>query len=210
MIDDANVPPSHNDKERRGSSSRSSVNTKLENAGAPVTRTQQWRILSSTCLVAFTVIGFTQSFGVFQAHYGREEAVLEGVLRRDDLLRRPLVSAIGSFGNGGLVATFGVLYYPHLPKLGGWTNWVCISGTSFIAIGFATAAASHSVRKRNPASLGHILMQHSWPHWSDARVFWLAWGQEFSSTSLRPSFPNIFLREADLRKGSCSHVGLVQ
>ena len=34
-----------------------SANAKVENAGEPVTRTQQWRILSSTCLVAFTVLG---------------------------------------------------------------------------------------------------------------------------------------------------------
>jgi hypothetical protein len=146
MPDNTNLPSPHNDKEWRRRSSNSSAVNKPENAGAPITRTQQWRILSSTCLIAFTVIGFTQSFGVFQAHYGRRKAVQEGVLGQDDLLQRSWISTIGSLGNGGLVAAFGVLYYPHLPKLGGRIKYVCMVGATLIAAGFATATTGHDVR----------------------------------------------------------------
>ncbi|KAI4632441.1 uncharacterized protein J4E87_001914 [Alternaria ethzedia] len=89
-----------------------------ENPGDRITRTQQCRILGSTCLMAFTLVGLNQAFGVFQAHYGREAAVTEGVLLQTELSKRPLISAIGSLGNGGLFAAFGVFYYPHLPQLG--------------------------------------------------------------------------------------------
>jgi hypothetical protein len=146
MIDNAIPPSPYSDKEWRSRSSNSSAVSKPENAGAPITRTQQWRILSSTCLIAFTVIGFTQSFGVFQAHYGRGKAVQEGILGQDDLLQRSWISTIGSLGNGGLVATFGVLYYPHLPKLGSRITYVCMVGTTLIAVGFATATTGHNVR----------------------------------------------------------------
>jgi hypothetical protein len=124
----------------------SSIDTKSENAGDLVTPTQQYRTLASTCLMAFTIIGFNQSFGVFQAYYGRQSSTLEGVFRQSELSQRPLISAIGSLGNGGLFAAFGVLYYPHLPKLGGHVRYLCGLGTAFITIGFAAAAGSHSVR----------------------------------------------------------------
>jgi hypothetical protein len=48
--------PNENEKARR-EAQNPLVDSKSENAGDPVTRTQQLRILSSTCLVAFTVIG---------------------------------------------------------------------------------------------------------------------------------------------------------
>jgi hypothetical protein len=116
-----------------------------ENAGHLITRTQQYRILASTCLMAFMVIGLNQSFGVFQAHYGRQASALEGVLLQNEPSQRPLISTIGSLGNGGLFAAFGVFYYPHLPRLGGLVKYLCGVGTAFIAIGFAAAACSHNV-----------------------------------------------------------------
>jgi hypothetical protein len=48
--------PNENEKARR-EPLNPLVDNKSENAGNPVTRIQQLRILSSTCLVAFTVIG---------------------------------------------------------------------------------------------------------------------------------------------------------
>ncbi|KAL1792540.1 hypothetical protein ACET3X_009047 [Alternaria dauci] len=123
----------------------SSTETKSDNIGHLVTRTQQFRILASTCLMAFTIIGFNQSFGVFQAHYGRQASALEGVLVQSELSQRPLISAIGSLGNGGLVATFGLFYYPYLPRLGGHVKYLCGLGTAFITIGFAAAAGSHNL-----------------------------------------------------------------
>ncbi|KAF1851959.1 MFS general substrate transporter [Cucurbitaria berberidis CBS 394.84] len=116
-----------------------------ENIGERVTQSQQCRILLSTSLVAFTVLGFVQSFGVFQAHYGRIEAVRDGVLQQDEMTRRALISSIGSLGNGGLVAVFGVFYYPHLPRIGRHIRTFCFVGTTFITFGLAMAAASHSI-----------------------------------------------------------------
>ncbi|KAH6870765.1 major facilitator superfamily domain-containing protein [Alternaria rosae] len=128
-------------------SRQSSISTHpdTENPGDLVTRTQQCRILASTCLMAFTLVGLNQAFGVFQAHYGRKASAIEGVLLQMELSQRPLISAIGSLGNGGLFAAFGVLYYPHLPQLGGHVRYLCGLGTALIAIGFAAAAGSHNL-----------------------------------------------------------------
>ncbi|KAL5116033.1 hypothetical protein ACEQ8H_006044 [Pleosporales sp. CAS-2024a] len=78
------------------------------NVGAQVTRSQQIKILTSTSLVAFTVIGLTQAFGVFQAEYTRPAAVQDGIVLSDEIDQRALVSAIGSLGNGGMIAMFAV------------------------------------------------------------------------------------------------------
>lgn len=94
--------------------------------------------------------GLSQSFGVFQAHYGRQEAVLNGVLQRDEMTRRTLVSSIGSLGNGGLVAVFGIFYYPYLPQLGRHIRTLCFVGTACVTLGLGTAAASRSVRELAP------------------------------------------------------------
>jgi len=138
--------PSLHEKSR---SRQSSISTHpdAENSGDLITQTQQCRILGSTCLMAFTLVGLNQAFGVFQAHYGREAAAIEGVLLQAELFQRPLISAIGSLGNGGLFAAFGVFYYPHLPQLGGHIRYLCGLGTVFVAIGFAAAVASHKVSK---------------------------------------------------------------
>lgn len=92
-----------------------------------------------------TRVGLAQAFGVFQAHYTRMEAVHDGVVHLDHIDDRALVSAIGSLGNGGIVAVFAVLYYPHLPSLGTHVRYLCSIGTACIVVGFATAAASRSV-----------------------------------------------------------------
>ncbi|KAF2829832.1 MFS general substrate transporter [Ophiobolus disseminans] len=102
--------------------------------------------MCSTSLVAFTVVaGCTQAFGVFQAHYARAEAAEAGIVRPDELMNRALISAIGSLGNGGIVAVFAVFYYPHLPRIGVHVRTLCFTGTSFVVLGLATAAASQSV-----------------------------------------------------------------
>ncbi|KAI8934796.1 hypothetical protein NX059_008481 [Plenodomus lindquistii] len=115
------------------------------NIGEKVTRSQQWRTLASTSLVAFVVIGLTQAFGVFQAHYGRTEAVNEGILRPEDMKERALLSTIGSLGNGGIIAVFAVVYYPHLPKIGKYIRLLCCFGTLLVALGFATASLSRNI-----------------------------------------------------------------
>jgi hypothetical protein len=89
--------------------------------------------------------GFTLSFGVFQAHYTREHSAREGVVRHNELQHRALISSIGSLGNGGLVAVFAVFYYPWLTRIGTHVRYLCLIGTMCVAVGFATAAASHSV-----------------------------------------------------------------
>jgi hypothetical protein len=137
-----------------------------KNVGAQVTRLQQVKILLSTSLAAFTVVGkvfltsysytqctsieltslgFSQAFGVFQAYYTRKEAVKDGIVRVEEMDDRALASAIGSLGNGGIVAIFAALYYPHLPRIGIYVRYLCSIGTGCIVLGLATAAASRSV-----------------------------------------------------------------
>lgn len=149
-----------------GSVSVEAFNKGGENAGAKITRTQQARILCSTCLAAFTIVGkqapglevyifsrkvvlrrtgLTQAFGVFQAHYARPGTAREGILNAHETDRRALISTIGSLGNGGIVAAFAVFYYPHLPQLGMHIRTLCSVGTVLIVAGFAIAAASRSV-----------------------------------------------------------------
>jgi energy-converting hydrogenase Eha subunit C len=142
-----------------------------KNVGADVTLSQQARILCSASLAAFTVVGMyaflgsvdhpgfwvfvlirtglTQAFGVFQAHYGRPEAAREGVSRPEEQRSHALISAIGSLGNGGIVAVFAVLYYPHLPQLGMHVKTLCSIGTVCMVLGYATAISSRNVSQRN-------------------------------------------------------------
>jgi hypothetical protein len=82
---------------------------------------------------------------VFQAYYTRQQAVEDGVVRADEIDNEALISAIASLGNGGIVAVFAVLYYPHLPRLGMHVRYLCSFGTFCIVVGLATAAASRSV-----------------------------------------------------------------
>jgi hypothetical protein len=95
-----------------------------------------------------TTAGLTQAFGVFQAEYARIQAVQDGIVRVEEMDDRALISAIGSLGNGGIVAVFAVLYYPHLPQLGIYVRYLCSFGTACIVLGLAAAAASHSVSIR--------------------------------------------------------------
>jgi len=85
---------------------------------------------------------------VFQAEYARIQAVQDGIVRVEEIDDRALISAIRSLGNGGIVAVFAVLYYPHLPQLGIYVRYLCSFGTACIILGLATAAASHSVSTR--------------------------------------------------------------
>jgi hypothetical protein len=96
-------------------------------------------------ILVLSLVGFTQAFGVFQAHYTRTEAAAEGIVRFNELESRALVSSIGSLGNGGIVAVFAVSYYPYLPCIGMHVRYLCSIGTACIVLGLATAAASHSV-----------------------------------------------------------------
>lgn len=96
-----------------------------------------------------TTVGLTQAFGVFQAEYARTQAVQDGIVRVEQIDDRALISAIGSLGNGGIVAAFAVLYYPHLPQLGMYVRYLCSFGTACIVLGLTTATASHSVSTRS-------------------------------------------------------------
>jgi hypothetical protein len=105
-------------------------------------------------VLILTYVGFTQAFGVFQAYYTRTEAATEGIIHYDELKSRALISAIGSLGNGGMVAVFAIFYYPHLPGIGMHIKSLCSVGTVCIVLGLATAAASHSVGIARPYSEG--------------------------------------------------------
>lgn len=61
------------------------------------------------------------------------------------MTKRALISAIGSLGNGGLVAIFGIFYYPHLPQIGKYIRTLCFAGTFFVGLGMAAAVAAHNV-----------------------------------------------------------------
>jgi hypothetical protein len=72
------------------------------------------------------------------------------VIRSDESTKRCMISAIGSFGNGGIVAVFAVGYYPHLPSIGTHIRSLCFAGSALIVLGLATAGSSRSV-SYNPA-----------------------------------------------------------
>lgn len=90
--------------------------------------------------------GLIQSFGIWQRHYGSEAAVNDGVIDRGDMIQRAEISAIGSLANGGIIAAFGLLYFPSLPRFGRYIRVLCIVGTILMAAGYALATASHDVR----------------------------------------------------------------
>ncbi|RMZ74354.1 monocarboxylate transporter [Pyrenophora seminiperda CCB06] len=89
--------------------------------------------------------GVNQSSGVFQAYYGRQQSVQEGVFQGNEYLNRPLISAIGALGNGGLVAVFGAFYYPYLSKLGGHITSLCAAGSVLVVLGLGAAALGHNL-----------------------------------------------------------------
>lgn len=103
--------------------------------------------LASLLRCMLTAAGSMQSFGVWQARYGHDETVRDGIIRLDEKTQRSLISAVGSLGNGGLVAVFGIFYYPYLPRVGKWIQLLCFARTTLIAIGLAMASISHSVRE---------------------------------------------------------------
>lgn len=76
-----------------------------------------------------------------------EETIREGILSPRQMTERALISAIGSLGNGGIVAVFGILYYPRLPLLGKQIGTLCGFGTACVAIGLATAVTSRNVSR---------------------------------------------------------------
>ncbi|KAF2689517.1 MFS general substrate transporter [Lentithecium fluviatile CBS 122367] len=113
------------------------------NCGAVVTKAQQWRALLATCLQSFWVLGLTQSFGIWQRHYGSEAAVRNGIIQPQHMAQRAAIATIGSLGNGGIVAVFGLLYYPYMPRIGRHIRSLCLVGTLLISVGFAAAACSN-------------------------------------------------------------------
>lgn len=66
-------------------------------------------------------------------------------MRQKDMAERALISSIGSLGNGGIVAVFAVLYYPHLPQIGKSIRLLCFVGTTCVVLGFGTASLSRNV-----------------------------------------------------------------
>jgi len=89
--------------------------------------------------------GLTQSFGIWQRHYGSDTAVRSGILQPTDMTQRAVIATIGSLGNGGIVAVFGIFYYPYLPRIGKHVRYLCLLGTLLISAGFGIAASSNKV-----------------------------------------------------------------
>jgi len=147
-------------------------------------------------------LGFSQSFGVFQAHYGREAAAREGVLREAELAERALISSIGSLGNGGLVAVFGMFYYPHLPQLGKQIRTLCFVGTICISVGLATATTSRNVRWTFLVTLKHIT--YSIQVWTlfGCQGIVLGLGAGILINVLAPILPEYFPRRSGLAQGT--------
>jgi hypothetical protein len=61
------------------------------------------------------------------------------------MTKRAFISTIGAFCNGGIVAVFGVFYYPYMPLIGGNVKTICLAGTILIGVGFGVAALSTHV-----------------------------------------------------------------
>ncbi|CAI6252318.1 unnamed protein product [Periconia digitata] len=99
-------------------------------------------MLFATSLASFWTLGLLQSFGIWQRHYGSQMAVDDGVIQQGDMIKRPIISAIGSLGNGGIFAAFGLLYFPHLPSFGQHIRDLCLLGTFFMTLGFGLASIS--------------------------------------------------------------------
>jgi MFS family permease len=201
--------PSIDEKSHTGPSS-TSPDADPENSGDRITRAQQCRILASTCLMAFTVVGLNQSFGVFQAHYGRKASALEGVLLQTELSRRPFISAIGSLGNGGLVAALGVFYYPHLPQMGGYIRCLCGLGTAFVAVGYAAAAGSHNVSTSIPLFSCQLLTGIQLATLVGCQGVLVGLGTGILIYVLGPILPEYFPRRSGLAQGvmfACAAIG---
>lgn len=98
----------------------------------------------------FWVQGVTQSFGIFQAHYGSEKASHDGIIRREDQMQRATIAAIQALGNGGIVAVFAMFFFPRLPLIGRHIKTLCCVAACFTTLGFATAAASNNVSSHLP------------------------------------------------------------
>ncbi|PVI07121.1 MFS general substrate transporter [Periconia macrospinosa] len=113
-----------------------------KNTSGEITKEQKWKVLIATSTSSFWVIGLMQSFGIWQRHYGSQAAVKDGIIRQSNMIERPVISTIGSFGNGGLIAAFAILYFPYLPRFGKRIREICIIATTLMAVGFGTAAAS--------------------------------------------------------------------
>ncbi|KAF1962741.1 MFS general substrate transporter [Byssothecium circinans] len=112
------------------------------NCGQKITRQQQVRSLVAASIANFWVIGLTQSFGIFQRHYGSAAAVKDGVVRAADITFRARIATVGSLGNGGIMSVFSLLWMPYLPLLGGHIKMLCAVGTILISVGFGVAATS--------------------------------------------------------------------
>jgi hypothetical protein len=92
-----------------------------------------------------TVLGLTQSFGIFQRHYAEQAAVKDGIIHPSETSQRAAIATIGALGNGGIMSVFGVLWCPHLPLFGKHIKKICALGTLLMAMGFGIAAASSHV-----------------------------------------------------------------
>ncbi|ORY12353.1 major facilitator superfamily domain-containing protein [Clohesyomyces aquaticus] len=112
------------------------------NEAPKVTRTQQAFILVAMMLQSFQTQGYTQSYGMFQVHYGSPAAVADGVLPSSQMTDTAWIAAVGSIGNGGTVALFALLYYPYMPLIGRYIKWVCFLGTGLVSVGLLTASWS--------------------------------------------------------------------
>lgn len=56
-----------------------------------------------------------------------------------------MIATIGSLGNGGLVAVFGIIYLPFLPQIGKYIKILCFVATLLVSFGFALAAVNNGV-----------------------------------------------------------------
>jgi hypothetical protein len=108
------------------------------------------KILAASVLQAFWVLGINQSFGIFQAHYGSDEASKDGIIRREDQIQRAGIAAIQSLGNGGIVAVFAMFFFPRLPLIGKHIKTLCLGAAICTSIGFAAAAGCTNVSRSRP------------------------------------------------------------
>ncbi|KAF2258239.1 MFS general substrate transporter, partial [Lojkania enalia] len=129
-------------------------------------------------------VGYTQSYGVFQAHYASEAAVTDNIIGNKEHKSQAAIAAIGSLGNGGIVALFSILLYPWLPSLGRWVRLVCFFGACLMSLGLGLAAASRN--------FAHLLC-------TQGIIFGL--GSGIIQYTLAPVLPEYFNKRAGLAQG---------
>lgn len=130
-----------------------------------------------------------------------KRTIEEGVLNNRQLTERALISAIGSLGNGGIVAMFGVFYYPRLPLLGKRVRSLCAFATICVVAGLAAAVTSTNVRSFKKISVTYLLTRSQIWTLLACQGFLVGLGGGILMYILGPILPEYFPDHSGLAQG---------